>query len=461
MRGIRDPRHLLAQGLAQIREEFGVPADFPAAVDAAAQTAARRVPSQHADWLDRPFATLDPASSTDLDQAFAFEPSGTDWLLHYAIADVPWFVREGDPLDAEAWQRGTTSYLPDGKASLYPRVLSEGGASLLPGVDRPAIILSVRIDPEGEARLDGAVRALIRSQAKLAYETVRDEDLPAGFIEVAQRIALAEARRGAARVDPPEQELEPDGQGGFALRFRPFLPSETRNAALSLAANLAVAKAMLEAQTGLFRVMAPPDASAEAGLRASAHALGLEWPEALSLSAFETRLDPAAPAEAAFMMAIRRAGTGASYQAWAPGLEPWHAAIAAPYAHATAPLRRLADRFVLRTVLALAQGQPVPPDVIDALPRLPRVMGRAASRDSRIERAVIDLAEAVMLERFEGCAFTATVMDMRDGRARLQLQDMPVIANADLPSAVPGQTLRVTLVRADPGRRELQFTGGA
>jgi len=458
MRGIRDPRHLLAQGLAHIREEFSVPEGFAPAVQSAAEDAARQVPTQHADWLDHRFATLDPASSTDLDQAFALEPSGSEWLLHYAIADVPWFVQDGDILDVEAWQRGTTSYLPDGKASLYPSVLSEGGASLLPGVDRPAIILSVRIDPEGDARLDGVVRALIRSQAKLAYETVRDEDLPAGFIEVARRIAQAEARRGAARVDPPEQELEPDGQGGFALRFRPFLPSETRNAALSLAANLAVAKAMLEAQTGLFRVMAPPEAAAEAGLRASAAGLGLDWPATVSLSEFEKRLDPAVPAEAAFMMAVRRAGTGASYQAWAPGLKPWHAAIAAPYAHATAPLRRLADRYVLQTVLALAQGLPVPPDVTEALPRLPRVMGRAASRDSRIDRAVIDLAEAVMLERFEGCTFAATVMDMRDGRARLQLADMPVIATADLPHAVPGETLRVTLVRADPDRRELIFT---
>ena len=63
--------------------------------------------------------------------------AGSDVLLHYAIADVAWFVDDGDPLDTEAWQRGATQYLPDGKAGLYPPVLAEGAASLLPDGPRP------------------------------------------------------------------------------------------------------------------------------------------------------------------------------------------------------------------------------------------------------------------------------------------------------------------------------------
>ena len=62
--------------------------------------------------------TLDPASSTDLDQAFAIEASGSDLLLHYAIADVAWFVEDGGPIDEEAWRRGTTTYMPGAKAGL-------------------------------------------------------------------------------------------------------------------------------------------------------------------------------------------------------------------------------------------------------------------------------------------------------------------------------------------------------
>ena len=76
---------------------------------------------------------------------------------------------DGDPIDAEAWRRGATLYLPDGKASLYPAALSERAASLLPDGPRPAVIFTVRIAGDGAAHLDGAERGLIRSRAKLAY----------------------------------------------------------------------------------------------------------------------------------------------------------------------------------------------------------------------------------------------------------------------------------------------------
>ena len=97
MRAIADPDQALARGLAAIRTEFQIPAEFPGPVLAAADAAARRVPTRHVDRTGRRFVTLDPASSTDLDQAFAIERSGGDILLYYAIADVAWFVDDGDP----------------------------------------------------------------------------------------------------------------------------------------------------------------------------------------------------------------------------------------------------------------------------------------------------------------------------------------------------------------------------
>ena len=124
MKTLLDPARTLTPGLAAIRARFQVPEGFPPAVLAAAEAAARRAPTDHVDRTARHFVTLDPASATDLDQAFAIEPSGADLLLHYAIADVAWFVGDGDPIDVEAWRRGTTLYLPDGKAGLYPPVLA-------------------------------------------------------------------------------------------------------------------------------------------------------------------------------------------------------------------------------------------------------------------------------------------------------------------------------------------------
>ncbi len=459
MKALRDPQNLLTDGLAAIRTQFQVPQGFAQAVLDAASAAAGRRPGEHVDRTALPFVTLDPASSTDLDQAFTIERAGADLLLRYAIADVAWFVTEGDPLDAEAWKRGTTTYLPDGKASLYPPVLSERAASLLPtGGPRPAVVLSVRVAPDGAVRLDGVERALIQSRAKLAYETARDEDLPDGFADLAMRIAAAEAARGAARVDPPEQEVEVDAAGRFTLRFRPQLLAERRNAALSLAANLAVADALQAAHTGLFRVMPAPAPQAEERLRRTADAFHLAWPAQVPLAVFERGLDPRDPPSAAFLLAVRRAGNGASYVPYRQDVVPWHAAMAATYAHATAPLRRLADRYVLQAVLAIANGRTVPETVIAAFERLPGAMAKAEARDVQIERAVIDLAEVALLAGHEGRAFAATVTDVAENGARIQLHDLPVVARTRAPGVLPGARIRVRLDAADPVQRRLEFT---
>jgi exoribonuclease R len=457
MKAIVDPNNALGQGLASIRSQFQIPATFPPEVLAAAEAAATRPPSEHVDRTAERFVTLDPATSTDLDQAFHIESSGADLLLRYAIADVAWFVDYGDALDREAWRRGTTQYLPDGKAGLYPPVLSEEAASLLPHGPRPAVIFTVRVDADGSVQLDGAERAIIHSRAKLAYDSAGADDLPAGFAELAHRIQLAEARRGAARVNPPAQELAMTQGGRFELLFRPPLETEVRNAALSLATNLAVADLLQAHGTGLFRVMPEPDERAVSRLRHTARGLGIEWPDEVPITALEGRLDLADPKQARFMLAIQRASQGAGYVPFRGGEVPWHAAIAATYAHATAPLRRLADRYVVEAALAVANGRPVPPAATEAFERLPAVMARAGALGSQIERAAIDLAEAVLLRGREGETFAAVATDVDDRGARIQLRDLPVVARVAGAGLKPGDAMTVTLTKVDTELRLLTF----
>lgn len=457
MKTLVDPGRALDRGLADIRRRFQVPQGFPPEVLAAAEQAAHRSLTGHVDRTAWPFVTLDPATSTDLDQAFMIERRGADLVLHYAIADVAWFVDDGGAVDAEAWRRGATLYLPDGKAGLYPPSLSEGAASLLPTGPRPALILSVIAAPDGAVRLEGVERAVVRSTAKLAYDNVRPDELPAGFIEFAERIKAAEARRGASRVDPPEQEVAENGDGRLQLQFRTRFPSEDQNAALSLAANLAVADALLAHRTGLFRVMPEPDERAVARLRQTARAFALSWPREEPLAQFERTLSPAVPAQAAFMLAVRRAGSSADYAPYAAGVTPWHSAVAATYAHATAPLRRLADRYVLEAVLAVANGRPVPDAVAAAFPRLPAVMAKAASHEGQVERAVIDLAETVMLSGRDGEVFHAVVTDIDERGARIQLCDLPIVGRVNASHVTPGQELSVKVREADPQRPPATF----
>lgn len=456
LRGTAQPA--MRAGLDQIRDEFGIPSGFPAEVIAAAEDAAARPPgAEHVDRTDRRFVTLDPESSVDLDQAFTLGRSGDDLVLHYAIADVGSFVRPGDPLDREAFGRGVTVYLPDARATLYPPLLSEGAASLLPDVDRPAVIFTVLIGPDGESRLDAVERAIVRNHAKLAYDDVTPNDLPAELPELHRRIELAEERRGAPRVEFPEQEIERDDDGHFTLRFRPRLASEEQNAALSLATNLAVAEALYAAGTGLFRVMPDVDEHRLRRLRHAARAFGLDWPAELPLDAFERSLPRDDPRTSAFLIAVRRMAGGASYATFDPDERPWHSAIAATYAQATAPLRRLQDRYVIEAVLAVANGRPVPDEVAAAFESLPKAMSIADQRASRAERAALDLAEAVLLRGREGEIFDAVVIDEGDWGVEVQIIDPATLVRLSARRVDPGDDMRVRLVRADPEHRIVEF----
>lgn len=456
MKAIADPSGLLTAGLAAIRAQYAIREDFPPDVIAEAERARDIRASDHADWTDRPFVTLDPAESTDLDQAFWLEESGADLILHYALADVGWFVPQGGAMEAEAWKRGVTFYLPDGKARLYPAMLSEGAASLLPDGPRPAIVATVRCGLEGAVSLDGVTRAVVHSRAKLAYETTEPADVPL-LAEFAARMQRGEDARGAARANPPDQELERDPDGGYSLHVRPWRPSEVANSALSLAANIAIAEALQAAGTGMFRVMPPPDERALKRLRLTARALGLSWPENATFAQFNRTVDARTQAGAAFELAVRRATGRAGYIPFTPGHIPWHAALGATYTHATAPMRRLADRYVLDAALALARGHSPTADDAALFARLSTAMSTADSREGAIERAVLDLAETVMLAGREGEAFAATVTERDDHGARIQLNDLPILARVDAHRIATGDVIHVRLTKVDPQRRELRF----
>ena len=456
MKAIRDKGLALTDGLAAIRQQFQLPAAFPAAVEAAAAAATDRFADARVDRTGIDFVTLDPASSVDLDQAFALEADGADILLYYAIADIGAFITDGDSIDTEAWVRGETIYLPDGKVSLYPKALSEGLVSLLPDADKAAILHRVRVGPDGKAVLEASERARVRSRAKLGYATVTDADLPPIFADFARRIAAAETARGAVRVEPPQQEVvEEDGQ--LTLQFRPMSAIEQRNAAMSLAANLAIADALLAAGTGLFRVMEPPGRRALARLHHSAKALGIDWPEGTKLEAIEARLDPNKANEAAFMLAIRRAGERATYAPFKAGKTPWHSAVEATYAHATAPLRRLADRYVGEAALAVTAGEPIPDRLTQAFARLPKVMDAADAKAAQVDSAVIELAEATAMAGRVGEVFEARVTSVDDRGAKLQLCTEPVVTRIGADGLSPGERVEVKLTEASPERRLARF----
>ena len=102
----------LREGLRQLRDELGVPDDFPAEVIEAAQAAAADVQLPVTDLTDVEFVTIDPAGSLDLDQALHLSRTDTGYLVRYAIADVAAFVEPGGVIDDECHERVETLYAP-------------------------------------------------------------------------------------------------------------------------------------------------------------------------------------------------------------------------------------------------------------------------------------------------------------------------------------------------------------
>lgn len=435
-----------------LRRELELPTEFPAAAQFAAEAAAQRGSDKNrSDRTDIEFVTLDPATSKDLDQALHLEKTNDGYRVHYAIADVGAFITPGDPLDVEANKRGQTVYFPDGKVPLHPPVLSEGAASLLPDQIRPAVLWTIDLDKSGEATLNGLERTTIRSRAKLSYEG--NEHIP-HLEEIGTLLIEHGLARGAMDLPIPDQEIEPEGQG-WRLELRPPRPVEEWNAQISLLTGRMAAQLMLTHKVGLIRTMPPAPKEAVNALRNAARALGIDWPHDESVGRLLARLRPAEPRDAAFVQQAADLLRGAAYTAFIRErpTQDTHAGVAAPYAHVTAPLRRLADRYATEICLALHNGET--PET-SGLETLPETMARTDRTANAAERQAVDLVEAVLLEGRVGETFEAAVLDVDRNRSTIALDEPPVRARCD-GALTLGTRTRVTLIEATPETRTIRF----
>lgn len=459
-----DPtEEVFAAGLAQIRAEMAIE-DVPAAAIAEAeQVASTAPPAADGATSDLPFVTIDPPGSRDLDQALHLAADAGGWVLAYAVADVGAFVRPGGAIDDAARARGVTLYLPDAKSPLHPVALSEGAASLLPGQARPALVWRVRIAPSGEVLDVDVRRAQVRSRGAYTYEQVQAA-LDAGTADaVFELLAGAgrarealQARRGGLDLRLPEQTVAA-ASGKYELAYRAPLAVEGWNAQMSLLVGECAAKLMLDAGVGVLRTMPPPDDGTVERLRRHARALGVAWPDTIGYADFVRSLDPAVADQAALIVQSAKLARGAGYVSFTtrPSGDVTHAAVAAPYAHVTAPLRRLVDRFANEVTVAACAGTTPPCWATAALGELPAVMARAGARERAVERMVISLAEAAVLAGCVGESVEGVVVDVAREKATVQLRQPAVVADvANRDDRVSlGDELRLRVAAADPIRR--------
>ena len=466
------------------------------------------------DARDLDLVTIDPPGSMDLDQAVLLERlpaqseaagasvgdapgSAATYRVHYAIASLATFVPPGGALDAELGRRGETIYAPDAATPLHPEVLSHGAASLLEDVDRPACLWTIDLDARGEVVSARVERALVRSRARLSYGQVQaaidgegtlpssaPTDLPGLLAEIGRLRLEREVARGGISMTTPEQVVEVTeaaesagdsesaevpGPSGYRLAYRVPVPAEQYNAQISLLTGMCAARIMVECGVGILRTLPPARPEDYARLRRVAAALGIDWPAAQPYPELVRGLDHAVPAHAAFMDQAMSLFRGSGYLAFGAGgvgvpaddeasdaEEAVHSAIAARYAHVTAPLRRLVDRYGEEVCVAACAQAPVPEWVLQALPDLPDVMEQTGKRARAIGRGALTALEALVLRGHEGEVFDGVITSERDGRGELVLAEPAVVTEVRRGSGQSGDRLpvgervRVRLLSADP-----------
>lgn len=455
----------LGQSLAALRAELKLTSEFSDDVMRQAKEAVAGYEMPSPDLTCLPFVTIDPPGSTDLDQAVFIERHEDGYRVYYAIADVPAFVEPGTVLDVETRRRGQTIYAPDTRIPLHPEAIGEDAASLLPHQIRGAYVWQFLLDGDGWLQHTKLERARIQSTAQLTYEEVQ-QDLDAGTApeplillkEVGQRRIELERDRGGASLALPEQDVEHDGRR-YRIDARPPLPVEEWNAQISLLTGMAAASLMLDGNVGILRTMPPPHADAVSEYRRRTIALGHPWPEEMPHGEYLRSLDTADPEQLALMFAAATLFRGAGYTPFdgAHPRETNQSAVAAPYAHTTAPLRRLVDRFVLPICEAIANGRQIPQWARQALPTLPGLMATSDQLASRVERESLNAVEAAVLNSFIDQEFDGVVISARpESGGTIQLKDPPVTAHCE-GELQTGSTIRARLVKADIARREVLF----
>nr|WP_307832835.1 RNB domain-containing ribonuclease [Streptomyces clavuligerus] len=453
----------LTAALRALRSDLQVPGGFPDAVLAEATAAADHPRLPETDVTDLPFFTVDPPESTDLDQAMHLARHDSGYRVHYAIADIAAFVTPGGAVDTEAHRRVQTLYFPDTTVPLHPPVLSENAASLLPGRTVPALLWRIDLDAEGRTVAADVRRALVRSRARLDYETAQGlidtstAEKPLALLRTVGLLRQAlERERGGISLQVPEQEIVEE-DGGYRPAYRALRPVDGWNAQISLLTGMTAAEIMTATGTGILRTLPLAPDGAVTRLRHAAKALRINWPHHVAYADVVRSLNPRDPRHAAFLQECTGLLRGAGYTVFTGGRIPTpsvHAAVAAEYTHCTAPLRRLVDRYASELCVVACAGAGIPEWVLAALDDLPEEMAGGARRANAVERACVDLVETAVLQDRVGELFDACVIDVheRDPAAgTVHLEDPAVVGAVESDRPLPlGERVRVRLTRAGP-----------
>ncbi|MBL7139784.1 MAG: ribonuclease R [Planctomycetes bacterium] len=360
--------------LAVIRQ-FNLPDEFSEAALDEARGAAGRINEQalagRRDLSAETIITIDPDDARDYDDAISLTdgPDGAVTLgVH--IADVAHFVPLGSPLDAEAYERGTSVYLPTTVVPMLPEMLSNGACSLQEGRTRLTKSVFITFDPDGEPGRVELCNSFIRSTRRLTYGQAQDAldgktgGLDPGVLDLLRRMdalarRLLERRRGLGylELDLPEVDLEFNDEGRV-VAAHPEDASFTHRIIemFMIEANEAVARELDGARiTCMRRVHPEPDDEASEELQHFAASVGQRLGDATDRRELQRLLNRVRGKPEAYgvHLAVLRSLQKAEYRVERLG----HYALGSDaYCHFTSPIRRYPDLTVHRAVEALLAG---------------------------------------------------------------------------------------------------------
>ncbi len=417
---------------------FDIPAEFPPAALAEAE-AARPLdsagdPAGRSDLRGLALVTIDDSDARDFDDAVWAEPDADPadpganpggWHIVVAIADVSAYVVPGSALDREAARRGNSVYFPDRVVPMLPEALSNDLCSLVPGADRPCLAAHLWIDDSGRKRRHRFERAIMRSAARLTYDSVQaaqDGRLGEPFPLAPERLAAlygafaaldrARLARGALMLDLAEHRVVLDGERRpIAVIPRTRLDSHRLIEEFMILANIAAAEELEgRHQACMYRVHDQPDPEKLAALRDFLGEMGipglaLAQGQVVRPELFNRVLARAATMPEAGMIneLVLRAQAQAVYSPNNLG----HFGLAlARYAHFTSPIRRYADLIVHRALLA---GTTPARDAGEALGAIAEHISVTERRAAAAERAALDRYRATLLGGSIGTVFQGRI----------------------------------------------------
>jgi ribonuclease R len=401
------------------------------------------------DITDQPAVTIDGDDSKDFDDAVVlWKLDNGNYHLGVHIADVAHYVKEGTPLDREAFARGNSTYLVDRVIPMLPFRLSNGICSLNEGVDRLVLSCDMEITPEGERVSYDIYPALMRSHGRLTYNKVNqalradvpDSDLEDKYVKVRPMLkdmaALHEALynqrhvRGAIDFEEPEAKIIVDEKGkpvDIVLHSRGT--AEKMIESFMLLANETVAEAYYRKKVPfLYRVHEMPEADRITRFFEFCSAFGLNVKadpndiKPLDLQKVVTKT-LGTPEEAVLQMMMLRSLKQAHYSEDPLG----HFGIAAKYyTHFTSPIRRYSDTMAHRMIHAYLEegmGDEVKEHFKEELPEVADQTSTQERRSIDTERATNDLKMTEYMADQVGNKFEAVVSSVTSFGMFVQLEN--------------------------------------